>query len=178
MTERVVVDIETLGVQVTAPIIQIGVAQVGGGRPPKTWDIRIESALEVGEIEPDTIEWWLGIGGIKRGRLVTLGHALEQLEEWFRPGAPTDCRPRYEGEVWCHSSFDEPILRRAAGELDARLPWTFHQVRDCRTIQHLDPLPNDAYVAFDRDDLQPHHAGDDAYVQAARVEAFVARLGL
>lgn len=160
-TRRVMIDIETVGLERGSAIVEIGavqfepVAMIG-----ETFhaSVSLTSCQEAGlHIDADTVEWWLGeqpeiasevlVGGDD------LADALIAFVDWLNEIEPH--------EVWANSpSFDCEMLEHAGEQVGVGMPWEFYQERDVRT---LDALPVD--VEIEQDGVE-HTALDDAIYQA------------
>ena len=165
MTDRVMLDIETLGTDPGAAILSIGaVAFDENGPTGATFhrQIRLTSCQTAGlEIDAETLAWWLDQDDAAKG-VLTGGEDLEtvlgEFIEWYRDYNPS--------EVWANSpSFDCAILEAAFEAVGRREPWTYYEQRDVRTIRNLP-----AAVALDRTGIE-HDALDDAMHQAREVAA-------
>jgi hypothetical protein len=167
MTDRVMVDIETLGTDPGASVVAIGACRFDRDGPtedrfersidPKTCD-------DVGlDIDIDTVSWWFkqdAAAAVVPGG-DALGGALIDFAEWAG-GAD---------EVWAKSPhFDVAILEAAYQAVGVAPPWSFWQLRDARTIMEL-------AIAPDREQAgTAHDALDDALYQAAIVGETLRRL--
>jgi len=165
------IDIETMGVAVTAPILSIGAVKFD---PDMFWDatplegFSVNVDLETctyggGIIEPGTLKWWLmperaaAREELLKGHGVDLRDALDGLKEWMGDGGP----------IWANSpSFDLAILARAFRVMNTQAPWTHRTERDYRTVFCMAPTK---YIEMAKEaigisfpNLTPHSARDDA----------------
>ena len=170
-TRRVMIDIETVGLQREAAILEIGAAQFAPrGLIGETFysSVSITSSQEAGlTIDADTIEWWVGENSEIAGDVLVGGDSLEdalsELVDWYN-----DIEPH---EVWANSpSFDCEILEYAGEQVGVSMPWEFYQERDVRT---LDSLPH--AVEIEQDGTE-HNALDDALYQARLASAILTQL--
>jgi len=170
-TRRVMIDIETVGLERGSAIVEIGavqfepVAMIG-----ETFhaSVSLTSCQEAGlQIDADTVEWWLGdqpeiateilVGGDG------LAGALSEFVDWYHKVDPH--------EVWANSpSFDCEMLEHAGEQVGVPMPWDFYQERDVRT---LDSLPHD--VEREQEGTE-HNALDDALYQARVASAILSDL--
>jgi hypothetical protein len=167
VTDRVMVDIETLGLDPGAAILSIGAVEFdddGLGREFYE-EISLESCQDAGlTIDAGTLEWWLSqdddVSDILRGGDPLVG-VLMSFREWFPDGA----------EVWANSpSFDCEHLEAAFDAVGMDEPWEFRDERDVRTLRS---LPIAAEVEMDGDE---HDALDDAKYQARIVSETLSRM--
>ena len=159
MTEkdRVMIDIETLGIEPGSVILSIGAVRFDTDGLGKETHINVDlqSCQEAGlEIDANTLEWWLSqeedVQHILTGGM-ELRKALIQLNEFYH-GA---------NEVWAFSpSFDCAHLEEAYEALNLVIPWTYQEKRDCRTLANTDLWPDMEQEGNE------HNALDDAKYQA------------
>ena len=110
MTDRVMVDIETLGLDPGASVVSIGAVRFD---PDGTGDrfsasISLTSCEAAGlTIDAETLEWWLTQDDVAKRQLVggdSLTEVLEDFAEWYGDA----------NEIWANSpSFDCDILGAA-----------------------------------------------------------------
>lgn len=136
-------DIETLGNSASACILQIGacVFDRDSGDIIDTFkaDVDPQSSLDHGlTIDVDTVMWWLkqsddaraSITSEPRGRL---NEVLANLTSFVQK---YEANPR-EVNVWCHASFDFPIMQNAYKAVRKDAPWHYRSGRDLRTLTDL-----------------------------------------
>jgi len=169
---RVMVDIETLGLDRDAAIVEIGAVQFAeDGLIGETFyrSINPTSCQEAGlGLDADTLEWWLSDQPQLAPEVLAggddLGDALIAFVDWWRKINPH--------EVWANSpSFDCEALEFAGEQVGVPMPWEFYQERDLRT---LDSLPHD--VDIEQDGTE-HTALDDALYQARVASEILTDLG-
>lgn len=173
---HLMLDIETLGVSADAPLISIGAVFFDpltgkqGAEFYKT--INIVSALNNGEIDPLTLQWWMMQSDEARSVFsdpasINLENALLEFADFIKANGSEDL------SVWGNgSSFDNAILSGIYRKKSLRLPWDFRNDRDVRTIVALakDLRNFDARGSISISDYA-HHALHDARYQAAYVSA-------
>ena len=163
------VDIETLGVKVTAPILSIGAVyfdpQTGELGETFEADVRLESSISWGaKPEAGTIRWWAQQGI----------NAQKALEGTTVLSSALDSFARYivydDAQIWGNgASFDLGILSYNYNIVNISRPWRFYNERDVRTIVELgqtigiDPKNDQIFEGV------PHNALDDAIHQAKYV---------
>jgi DNA polymerase III epsilon subunit-like protein len=167
MTDRVMLDIETLGLEPGAAILSIGAVRFDAGQLGSTYtcSISLESCQDAGlDIDAGTLEWWLDQDDDAQDVLTggtDLEDALEHFTTWL--GDPD--------EVWANSpSFDCKILEHAYEAVGLTVPWNFYQERDYRTLSKLPVAPE-----IDHDGVK-HDALDDAMHQAHLAAATLKRI--
>jgi len=167
----VMIDIETVGLEVGAAIVEIGAVQFApGGLIGETFysSVSLTSSQEAGlSIDADTVEWWVGEHPEVAGEVLVGGDPLyESLIDfvaWYKEIDPH--------EVWANSpSFDCEMLEHAGKQVGVPMPWDFYQERDVRT---LDSLPHD--VEREQEGTE-HNALDDALYQARVASAILSDL--
>lgn len=140
---HVSLDLETLGVTPSAPVIAIGAVffdpTTGDIGPGFEEVIDFESACQGRQVDPSTIRWWLRQQGAAR-KSVTRGvadseGALMAFDRWFRTSFPRDPD---EIRVWGNgATFDVAILESLYQHHGRKAPWAFPNIRDMRTIVEL-----------------------------------------
>jgi DNA polymerase III epsilon subunit-like protein len=165
--DRVMVDIETLGLERGAAILSIGAVRFGPGLLGDQYEghISLSSAQEAGlEIDANTLEWWLDQDEQAREQLtkgIDIREVLRSFSEWYGDA----------DEVWANSpSFDCELLEHAFEAVGMEAPWEFYDERDYRTVKTLPVAPD-----TDHDGVE-HDALDDAKHQAYVAAAALRRL--
>jgi len=170
MTDRVMLDLETLGTDPGSAILSIGAVEFDRDGPQDTFarSVDLPSCQKAGlEIDADTLDWWLDQGEAAREQLTggdALADVLIDYRDWHQAHG--------FDEVWANSpSFDCEILRSAYhAALDEAPPWAYFETRDHRTVREL-PIPTD----ISREGTH-HDALDDARHQARVVAAALRQL--
>lgn len=188
------IDIETLGVSETAPIISIG-AVLFDPQATDTFEalygraflrlIDIEDAINVcGPVEGSTLKWWftqsdVAIKRLVSGEVVSLKSALADL--WIYTHVRGDRNPAVATlplptNVWAKSpSFDLKIINNACAKLKTKNPFFFSTERCVRTAIDL-AFPDGDVPEFSSG--VAHDARDDAVNQALAIQACYRALGL
>jgi len=167
MTRRVMVDIETLGLDPGAAILSIGAVEFDTDALGAEFyeEVSLQSCQDAGlSIDAETLEWWLGldesVNGVLRG-----GSQLEGVLKSFSLWFPDDA------EIWANApSFDCTHLEAAYEAVGLSEPWEYYDQRDVRTVRN---LPCAVEVEQDGDE---HHALHDARWQAREVGQTLAKL--
>ncbi len=164
---NIMLDIETLGTEDGAAIIQVGAVRFdlygSGAISPDTFSCHVHwDSVNFGKIEPDTLQWWLQQDADVRSRVFAQGDAialracLRSLDAWVTRG----------GElltVWsCPPNFDLRLLRQAYERCDMVYRFPFWKERDMRTVREVFGMRADR-PEFEGD---KHDALDDARFQA------------
>jgi hypothetical protein len=167
MTDRVMVDIETLGTEPGCAILSIGAVRFDGGQLGDTFyeTISAQSCQNKGlSIDAGTLEWWLDQDEEAQDVLsggLGLAWALAEFANWYDDA----------DEIWANSpSFDCEILAAAYDAVDKDVPWDFWQERDFRTLKNLPVAPEIEHSGVEHDAL------DDAKHQAHVAASTLKRL--
>ena len=168
-TDRVMVDIETLGLDPGAVIVSIGAARFGAGELGETFyrSVSLESCQEHGlKIDAGTLEWWLGQDETAQLQL-TGGDALDEVlrafADWYGDA----------DEIWANSpSFDCELLSTAFDRVGIEVPWDFWAERDFRTLKELPCAVETEHDGTEHDALDD--AKHQAYVAAATLKQLAA----
>lgn len=167
---HLMIDLETLGVSANAPIIAIGACffDPNTGRYGECFDetIDFESALRYGVFDASTIRWWMQQSDEAREKAISgkssLDVALRNFVD-FCTQEPVEIYPWGNGAI-----FDVGILENALRLIGYKEPWSFRNVRDSRTIEHICEEMGLGPIQVDR--VGTHHSAlDDAIYQAAVV---------
>jgi hypothetical protein len=170
--DRVMFDIETLGIEPGSAILSIGAVRFDPDGLGDTFEaqISLESCEGVGlEIEAGTLAFWLdeltADGEINPAHLETLTTGddvkgvLREFREWVGDA----------DEIWANSpKFDCGHLEAAYDAVGWDAPWSYDQLRDVRTVRS---LPVDVEIEQTGEE---HDALDDACYQAEEVRAILA----
>ncbi|MER1434841.1 3'-5' exonuclease [Enterobacter hormaechei] len=171
------IDMETLGVSVSSPIISIAAVyfDLTTGEIGDTFYkvVKLDSALEHGVVEPSTLSWWMAQP--YEARKIFSANDASILEDVLKELSLFMLRD--DGQepicVWGNgASFDNAILSNAYRRFGMALPWQFRKDRDVRTIVDLAKrLKNfDALSSVLMSGVR-HNALDDALYQIEYVSA-------
>lgn len=167
MTDRVMIDIETLGLDPGAAILSVGAVEFDtDGLGEEFYHVvDLESCQDAGlHIDANTLDWWLSQDDAVTD-ILTGGEPLANVLAFLQRFVPEDA------EVWANSpSFDCEMLEVAYDAVDMAEPWTYDKERDVRTVMS---LPGAVEVEMEGDE---HNALDDAKRQARSVSKTLARL--
>ena len=163
-------DIETLSSSPTAVVLSIGLyeltvlQEVPAPSCLFVVNIDIDSSLEAGlTVSGSSLAWWLQQSSEARGALfcpkpVSLQQAAVRLSEWY------STRKARRNRVWAHATFDFPTLDYVVRRVGAKMPWSYLECRDLRTLL-------DGVVTSDikhGSELE-HSCGWDAFAQGQQV---------
>lgn len=184
--KHMMVDLETMGTRPYSVICSIGAyifdpdTDNAGAlvSPALIWDqthmfyrvIDMESAEKIGlRLRAGTVKWWLDRDRDAQQAIITkncvgIVQALQDLGGFYRDSGAQ--------RVWSHgASFDLPLLADAYECADLRVPWSFRDIRDTRTLYELAGLPQN----FHQPATGAHVAIMDAWQQSvAACMAFAA----
>lgn len=169
MNSDVMIDLETLDVLPSATILTIGAVKFdpfGDDVREKTCEkfyvkVDIDSCDRLGlTTSKDTINWWSQQSKAAQDEAfstkdrIPVHEAINQLYK-FCWGAK---------RVWSHGAgFDIIILEHVFAKLNKKVPWSFWEVRDTRTLFDIGINP-------ERPPVLAHHALEDAWNQAVGVQ--------
>ena len=168
MTDRIMLDIETLGLEPGCVILSIGASRFDhDGLTGEDWYAEIDIADCRGHgltVDNETYEWWREQGEWAPVDGETpLREALAQLTDWAGDA----------DEWWANSpKFDMAILEAAYGAVGLDAPWAYYELRDVRTLR---ALPGAVELEMEG---REHHALDDARHQAREVAATLQSVAL
>ena len=160
---HVMIDLETMGVTPQAPVVAIGAVVFDPRYNLITEDTFYQELdWKAQDRPPDesTVSWWRNQPEKAKKALhgkVSLEDALFDLEMFL----PKDCK------VWGNGSiFDIAILEDAYRQLGMVVPWSFWNIRDCRTIKDLFDSSRGGTGTDILGGTPTHHALEDAIRQA------------
>lgn len=136
-------DLETFDNLATTAIVQIGAVifdrDSGDIIDEFKADVDAQSCVDIGlTIGVDTMMWWLkqseearaSITSEPRGRIQEVLANLSSFVQKYEPD------PR-KVNVWCHATFDFPILQNIYKAIGKETPWHYRSARDLRTLTDL-----------------------------------------
>ena len=185
--DGVSIDIETLGVNQHAAILQIGAVafnydeEIDESNPALNVKISVGDILKLSrrDIDPDTLQFWLYQDDDVKDEVFGFGNdgvvlvkALDELTRFMSPGiSGFDYN-----SIWARGPvFDIGILENAYDQMQLQHPWykRFWMVRDLRTLEEsVKLLYNVEAIAKDAYGL-PHVAIDDAISQAMQIQSLM-----
>ncbi|WP_429052877.1 3'-5' exonuclease [Aeromonas rivipollensis] len=182
---NVMLDLETMGKGPHAAIVTIGAVffdpMTGELGAEFEAHIDLNDSARFGEMDPDTVLWWLGQSDDARaalkpsGKSQRLDDALWGLYEWMVNGSEGN---NGNLKVWGNgASFDNVIMRNACRQTRVPPAWSYWNDRDVRTVVDM----GRDLLGFDPKKDMPfegvaHRALDDAKHQARYVSAIYQRM--
>jgi len=167
--DRVMVDIETVGLEPGAAIVSIGAVRfdTDGLGEEFQRSIALASCQEAGlRLDAETIGWWLDQDPAVQEQLTggdDLRAVLAEFSAWYGDA----------DEIWANSpSFDCEMLERAYSAVGQDEPWGFQDERDYRTLR---ALGVDGRASRQGD---AHDALADARYQASMASDILTQLGV
>ena len=170
---HVMIDLETLGTNKKAAIIEIGAVRFNAYGPEISTDefhtyVSIDSNLQANrKIDASTLSWTLnephGVTLLQAAHTqgVELSEALTGLSNFITK----------DDYVWaCGAAFDLAILETAYAEYNWEVPWKFWNEKCYRTMKNLSGVPPYKQIGV------KHSARDDAYSQAIHLQQIFAHL--
>jgi hypothetical protein len=134
-------DLETLGIEPGAVILQIGCVQFGpaGIIDKRSWDLDpAQSDGNVPMFDTGTLKWWLNRPAATRAKAFGGdAHFAQSLVSLARMlDGDGDVPSPEDKRVWANgASFDFPHLAHAYDRFDMGRPWAYWQERDFRTVR-------------------------------------------
>lgn len=174
----VMIDIETLGNNANAAIIQIGACafnlrtgEIGDRFQTLVKPTLTRRGFDFGsDVDLSTIMWWLEQSEEARASVRNAGkNGREEREAIGALSAYVIDQAQMDVCVWAMPpEFDLVILRSTADRVGVSTPWHFAATRDLRTLEYLAGGTKDQRVKAEI----PHDAGSDAVAQAKTAIAY------
>jgi hypothetical protein len=171
-----VIDLETMGTRLDAPIIAIGAVGVNRETCEVTdhtyyKQINLRSNVLAGaKIDPDTVLWWLKQNDAARAAFadnheaISLSGALIEFGDWLRQFGDI--------EVWGNgATFDNVLTAEAFKRFGMAVPWSYRNDRCYRTLRAMFPQ-----VEAPLGTGTAHNALDDAVYQAKHLALIFAHM--
>lgn len=163
-------DLETLGTNSTAPIVQIGAVKfTKGGKILDKFlrNIAPDSLQKYDfDVEYRTIYWWLNrdkevidtVFG-EDNKYTNIQKAMYDFLNWVG-------EDNKHGTVWSHATFDPPILKNTLKTVGVAMPFHYRAWKDIRTLTRI--------VGSTGEEIKPrvsmkHNALSDAVYQAGYI---------
>ena len=171
---HLMLDLETLGTRLNAPIVSIGAVffDITNATIGEHFYIVIDlnSSAQHGTIDADTVKWWMRQSDSARlvfndTSAVSLVEALKQFSNFIVANSSYN-----SVKVWGNGiNFDNMILREAYYQVGMSPPWRYVNDRDVRTIVDLAHDITGIDVKATLRSGVAHNALDDAIHQAKYV---------
>lgn len=170
---NIMIDIETMGINVNSAIISIGAVYFDNNGIGKSFlkfiDLK-DNEVNGLSIEADVLKWWskqstdLFITHLQASD--TLEHVLRQLTFYM-----SECTE--QPIVWSNGvGFDHAILKNAYNKIGLPTPWDYKNERCYRTLKNLFPQ-----IQYERRGRE-HNPLDDAYSQALHLKKILNHAGI
>lgn len=167
---ELMVDIETMGTNINAPIVQIGAVyfSMATGETGNEYliNINLEDSMKWGAT-PDgrTIYWWFNQTKEARDGLQDLTTPFMYEEQGLSDFNEFWARAN---RVWSHATFDFVILMNAMRRRDIQPTVNYKKARDIRTLTGLAGMTREEMDLYHVEREGVHHNGlDDALYQVA-----------
>ena len=170
----VMIDIETMGINVDAPILSIGAVYFDPktGETGKTFEMfaDFETGCRNRNISPSTIKWWFEQNATAKARLLSGKSKPSEMFNEFAKFIRPDAR------VWGNgATFDISLIENSLEFHNIKTPWKFWNVRDVRTVVQLGEM-----IGIDRGQFKfegtSHTPLADALHQVRYVSAMIVAL--
>jgi len=157
----IMLDIETFGNKSNALIVQVAMqyfnrntGQLGNSMYV---NIDVEDSLSKGfDMDTETLDFWAQqpkeIFESLQVNPVKCDEAAKMIKKFIKFGS----------KIWCHATFDAPIVGNYFNKLNIKLPWGYKNVRDIRTLVELSGIDLDKY---NWEEGKTHNAMDDVRFQ-------------
>jgi hypothetical protein len=125
------VDLETLGTAVDSAFIEVGVVAFIGSGEIATYSADV---YPEGSYSWETVRWWMeqtynGTPPPGSAQPLSVERVLLEITDFMGKHGPVET-------VWSNgATFDIPILERAYRLRHFKLPWSYKQPRDTRTLE-------------------------------------------
>ena len=165
MFTDLMLDIETFGTSYNSAVVQVAMVyfnrESGQLGQEIIVNLDVQDSISNGfEISSETLDWWekqpreilesLSVNPFK------LKEGLEIIKNFIH----------IDSIIWCHSTFDVPILGNVFLKMGNKLPWRYKNVRDIRTLCEQANLNLDMY---DWESEKTHNALSDVKFQVKYV---------
>lgn len=136
--KELMIDIETLGVNIRCPVLEIGAVVFSGTDilDKNLFRLDLQQQFDVGrKADWSTLNWWMGQD--PRVREMVFGgfrdNCVKSLQQFL--GFYSKHQPKL---VWCKGlSFDLPIIESLLEDFGLLAPWRYYNTRDLRTLSAL-----------------------------------------
>lgn len=164
---NVMLDLETLDTASTAAILQIGACYFNPmtGEVGRTFEVNVDLELSITEgftVGGSTVYWWLNQRKEAQQSFLAAPRVSPQK-------AASDCASFLKEAkcIWCHTSFDIPILQNYMRLLHTPYRFNYTKAMDIRTIKNLANIDlgdydsvGTAHTALDDCRFQIHYVVD------------------
>lgn len=157
----IMLDIETLGHITNSMIAQVSLVKFnrdGTIHESLSVNINTEQQRNLGlEYTESTMTWWQNTNPDLLKKLLTenvldIKDALSKIIKFISK----------DDIIWCHATFDIPILANLFNKANTMIPWGYKNIRDIRTLIDLSNIDLSTY---DWDTNKTHNALNDCIFQ-------------
>lgn len=135
---EIMIDLETLGKSAAAPVIEIAMVEFDlKGATYDSFETLVEPNLKVSQCDFSTITWWTQQSEEARRSVfnpkdrVMYNDMLDMIDKFILG--------KKQHNIWCHATFDMPILSLIYHNMGRIAPWGHRNVKDIRTLTYLAP---------------------------------------
>jgi len=138
------IDIETVANTNTSAVIQVAMVRFDwDGNVGDTLVVNLDLDEQVREgldVNASTLSWWARTNATIFNELLTkdvlpVKKALKQICDFIN----------FNDYIWCHATFDIPILNNLLHKFGFKTPWAYMKNRDIRTLIDLSGLDLSQY---------------------------------
>lgn len=170
LDKHTMIDLETLGSNPKAPIIQVGIVffTVEGIMTQSLLTVDFDEALRHGEADGSTIRWWLDQPKEAQQSVFKNPRPILEVADIIEKLLVAQNANFY----WAHATFDFPILQSFFRALSRKYPLPYKRCYDLRTLEYLC-----GGIQWEERKGIHHNALDDAVYQAEHAIKMLKKLG-
>jgi len=161
-TNNIMLDIETVANTNNAAVIQVAMVRfdwhTGEIDDHLVVKLNLDEQLKKGlDVNSSTLAWWSETNPQLFKSLLTenvepVSQALSKICQFIY----------FDDYIWCHATFDIPILNNLLHKFGFKTPWAYKKCRDIRTLTELAELD---LTQYNWDKEKTHDALDDCKFQ-------------
>lgn len=157
---NIMIDIETVSTKMNSAVIQVAMLRFdweGNISDEITLELALDEQIHKGlDINSGTLSWWLDTNPDHLKHLLNNGQNVDSILNIIKKYIT------FEDYLWCHATFDIPVLNNLFSTYNCKIPWAFKKVRDIRTLVDLANLD---LTQYNWDQEKTHDALDDCRFQ-------------
>lgn len=183
--KQIMIDIEGLSLAPRALILSIGAVECCGAAPGEEFYLTLDAyAQPQRHVSASTALWWIkqaltnpvAATALFSGEHASMKTALDRLAAFCARIRENDADTL---EVWFNGpQYDAVVLESAFADEGIKVPWSYNEVRDCRTIFKLAEEKGWDSAGIDHTKFVEHNALADAKIQALRLRSALTYLGI